>query len=230
MRVDRRFVYALFFALAPAVFAQLIPAGQPVPKGANPPVVFLNGYQISCGDSGFAGIFQNADVVLQATGRVALYFDNCTVPGKPSIEALGTAFGQYLAALRYADGTPVAQVDVVAHSMGGLIVRSYLAGKQDVAPAAFSPPVNPGIRKILFLGTPHFGTGIAARFGTDTQTGELSVGSQFLFDLNTWNDGTDDLRVLTRWRLRETAVRVRNPLFRALTTGSSPSPALHWDL
>jgi uncharacterized protein (TIGR03437 family) len=187
---------ALLFALPFALGAQLIPAGQPVPPGPYLPVVFVNGYQIDCGGSNFSGTFGNADKVLQANQIVTLFFNNCTVPDKPSIEALGLAFGQFLAALKYTDGTPVTQVDVVAHSMGGLIVRSYLAGKQGVSPSAFIPPPNPGIRKIIFLATPHFGTGIASQFGTDRQTGELGVGSQFLFDLNTWNDGTDDLRGL----------------------------------
>ena len=187
---------ALLFALPFALGAQLIPAGQPVPLGPNAPVVFLNGYEIDCSGSNFSGTFGNADAVLQANQIVTLFFDNCTVPNKPSIEALGVAFGQFLAALKYTDGTPVTQVDVIAHSMGGLIVRSYLAGKQDVSPAAFTPPPDPGIRKVIFLATPHFGTGIASEFGVDRETGELGVGSQFLFDLNTWNDGTDDLRGL----------------------------------
>jgi uncharacterized protein (TIGR03437 family) len=174
--------------------AQLVPAGQPIPLGPNTPVVFLNGYQIGCSGSSFSGTFGNADQVLQASQLVTLFFDNCTVPNQPSIEALGIAFGKYLAGLKYTDGTPVTQVDVVAHSMGGLIVRSYLAGKQDVTPAVFNPPANPGIRKAIFLATPHFGTGIADAFGIDQETGEMAVGSQFLFALNTWNDGTDDLR------------------------------------
>jgi uncharacterized protein (TIGR03437 family) len=190
----RRYGLAVFLALPFTLGAQLIPAGQPVPKGPNTPVVFLNGYQIDCGGSNFAGTFGNADTVLQASQIVTLFFDNCSLSDKPSIEALGIAFGQFLASLKYTDGTPVPQVDVVAHSMGGLIVRSYLAGKQDVSPAAFTPPPSPGIRKVVFLATPHFGTGIASAFGTDKQTNELAVGSQFLFDLNTWNDGTDDLR------------------------------------
>jgi uncharacterized protein (TIGR03437 family) len=183
------------FAFSLTLAAQLIPPGQPVPVGPNTPVVFVNGYQIDCSGSSFSGTFGNADSVLAANQIVTLFFDNCSVPNKPSIELLGAAFGQFLSGLKYTDGTSVPQVDVVAHSMGGLIVRSYLAGKQDGS-ATFAPPPNPGIRKLIFLATPHFGTGIASKFGTDRETGELEVGSQFLFDLNTWNDGTDDLRGL----------------------------------
>lgn len=159
-------------------------------------MVFLDGYQLTCPGS-FSGTFGVADTVLQSAGFVSLFFDNCTVPNSPSIEDLGAAFGQYLAGLTYTDGTRVTTVDVVAHSMGGLIVRSYLAGKQDTTddtPSTFMPPVNPGIGKLILLATPNFGTGIANALGTNTQTGEMAVGSEFLFDLNTWNDGADDLR------------------------------------
>jgi hypothetical protein len=50
------------------------------------------------------------------------------------------------------------------------------------------------IRRAVFLGTPHFGTAIAGVLGVDIQTSEMTPGSSFLFDLNSWNQGTDDLR------------------------------------
>jgi pimeloyl-ACP methyl ester carboxylesterase len=179
--------------------AQLIPAGQPVPKSANPPVVFLDGYQAGCTGSDFASNFGAADKLLQANSIVTLYFDNCTVAApsgstKPDIETVGAAFGKFLGALKYTDGTPVTQVDVVAHSMGGLVLRSYLSGIQDTTPVAFNPPAVPGIRRIVFLATPHFGTTLAALLGVDIQTHEMAPASQFLLALNTWNQGTDDLR------------------------------------
>src|SRR5947208_1883407 len=150
------------FLLFPGLLAgQLIPAGQPVPKGPNPPVVFLNGYQSTCSGVDFAGTFGTADKLLQANNLVSLFFDNCSVPGRPTLEALGAAFGQYLASLKYTDGSPVTQVDVVVHSMGGLILRCYLSGKQDTATASFQPPATVPIRRAVFLGTPHFGTPIA---------------------------------------------------------------------
>lgn len=183
--------------------AQLIPAGQPVPKGPNPPVVFVNGYQAGCMGSDFASNFDQADQLMQANSIVTLYFDNCTVSApagqpKPDIPTVGAAFGKFLAGLKYTDGTPVTQVNVVAHSMGGLVVRSYLAGIQDstqnTAPFTFSPPLSPGIGKAVFLATPHFGTTLASELGLDIQTAEMSPGSSFLIALNTWNQGTDDLR------------------------------------
>ena len=85
-------------------------------------------------------------------------------------------------------------MDVVGYSMGGLIVRSYLSGKQE-AQGQFTPPPNILIGKVIFIATPHFGSPVAAlAFGGSTQADELSSGSHFLMDLNTWNQNRDDLR------------------------------------
>jgi uncharacterized protein (TIGR03437 family) len=174
--------------------AQLIPVGMPVPKTALPPVVFLDGYELTCGGT-FSGTFGKFDQFLQASGQVSIFFDNCAYPGKPSIESLGNSFGAFLAALKYTDGTAVPQVDVVSHSMGGLIVRAYLAGMQP--DGTFKPPPAPGIRKAVLLASPNFGTSVtdlAGVFGNDAQTNELALGSTFNFTLATWNQGIDDLR------------------------------------
>src|SRR5258706_5866934 len=184
--------------LTPVAEAQLVPVGAPVPVRLKPPVVFVDGYQRSCGSSQFSNNFGGFDQYLQATNRISLFFDNCTFSGKPSIEELGNNFRDFLAALKYTDGTPVTEVDIVAHSMGGLIVRSYLAGKQSAA-GVFQPPVKPGIRKAVFLATPNFGTPLAGNpfvgfFASDIQSDAMINGSLFCSDLATWNQGTDDLR------------------------------------
>ena len=190
--------FALFLALPCLLRAQLIPSGSPISKGPNPPVVFLNGYQPSCTGASFSSTFGNADQVLQAARVKSVFFDNCTITsptsGRPTIEALGAAFGTFLRGLRYTDGTAVTEVDVIAHGMGGLILRSYLAGKADATIATYTPPTDTGIRKAAFIATPHFGTAIAGQLGSDVQTQEIALGSDFLFELNTWNEGLDDLR------------------------------------
>jgi uncharacterized protein (TIGR03437 family) len=175
-----------------SAWAQLIPPGTPVPLASKPPVVFINGYQSTCPGS-FSGTFGTADTVLQSNGEVSLFFDNCSLPSSASIEDLGVAFGKFLSGLRYQDGQPVRQVDVVMHSMGGLILRSYLSGKQNTA-GLFQPPPSVLVRKAIFLATPNFGTGIGLLFSASTQVDELTSGSRFLFDLATWNQGADDLR------------------------------------
>ncbi len=186
---------AILFAIPCLACAQLV-GPTAIPNGTIP-VVFLDGYQLGCtGDTSFKANFAEADQVLQASNLVTVYFDNCSVANGPSIETLGSAFGQFLGTLRYVNGMAVPKVDVVAHSMGGLIVRAYLSGMQNLVSGmarTFSPPATAVIRKAVFLATPHFGTALASLLGTDTQTKEMELGSQFLFDLNTWNQGTDDL-------------------------------------
>jgi uncharacterized protein (TIGR03437 family) len=179
--------------LALAAQAQLIPSGQPVPSTTLPPVVFINGYQFEGCPATFAGSFGIADQVLQSNGEVSLFFSTCSLPSTATIEDLAAAFATFLAGLKYTDGTPVGLVDVVAHSMGGLVLRAYLSGKQD-ASGVFLPPPSTLVRKAVFLATPHFGTPIASLLGVSTQVDEMASGSAFLFALGTWNDGTDDLR------------------------------------
>lgn len=203
--------------------AQLIPAGQPVPRRAGPPVVFVNGYRLSC-PATFADTFGVGDQVMTAAGRVSLWFDNCVYPNRPLIEELGDRFGEFLNALRYEDGTPVASVDVVAHSMGGLIVRSYLSGKR-TEPGIFTPPAAHRINKIVFLSTPHFGTA-AAVFAGNRQGDQLLVGSRFLIDLATWNQGIEELRGVSALSLTgDAGAGANNPAktddsVTALTSGS----------
>jgi uncharacterized protein (TIGR03437 family) len=181
-------------AIAPHLsFGQLVANPQAIPRTGNPPVVFVNGYETNCSGVSFSGEFGIADQVLQAVNRASLFFNTCSVAGKPLIETLGTAFGAWLATLTYADGTPVTSVDVVAYSMGGLVVRSYLSGKQTTA-GLFSPPPSIPIRKAVFIATPNFGTPVASlAFGLNAQTTEMASGSQFLMELNTWNQAHDDL-------------------------------------
>jgi len=180
-------------AAASAARAQLIPSGSPVPITTLPPVVFINGYQFEGCPATFAGTFGIADQVLQSNGEVSLFFDTCSLPSTATIEDLAGAFAGFLAGLKFTNGQAVETIDVVAHSMGGLVLRSYLSGKQNAA-GMFQPPTATNVRKTVFLATPHFGTGIASLLGVSKQVDEMASGSAFLFGLATWNQGTDDLR------------------------------------
>lgn len=76
-----------------------------------------------------------------------------------------------LADLRAATGSPV--VDVVAHSMGGLAVRHHLAHRD---------PAATGVRRVVFLATPHHGTWSAlVAWGEGGE--EMIPGSEFLLGL-----------------------------------------------
>lgn len=186
-----RTVVSLLALVAPGC-AQLIPAGTAVPHTTLPPVVFIDGFQLTC-PATFKGTFGIADQVLQSNGEASLFFSVCNSPSSASIEDLGAAFATFLSGLMYTDGKPVDQVDVVAHSMGGLVLRCYLSGKQNAA-GIFQPPAATHVRKAVFLATPHFGTGIASLLGSTRQVNEMDSGATFLFGLDTWNQGTDDLR------------------------------------
>lgn len=207
---------ALVSALAGAsARPQLYRFGQPLPRHEKPPVVFVTGHDAVCPDprSGelpfFELTFGKFDEVMARSGRASLVFEACEVPGWRPLEELGAALRRRLSELRYEDGSPVGEVDVVAHSMGGLIVRACLSGK---SAAGFAPPAEPGMRRVVFIGTPHFGTPVADPNAADPQLRAMSPGSRFLFDLATWNQGTDDLRGL-------------NALALAGTAGVTPPPA-----
>ncbi|HXH71958.1 MAG TPA: alpha/beta fold hydrolase [Mariprofundaceae bacterium] len=72
-------------------------------------------------------------------------------------------------------------VDVVAHSMGGLLLRQYLSHHPD----------HP-VRRVVFLSTPHFGTNAAKVLTSvasisaegNIQAEEIQPGSDFLWQLN----------------------------------------------
>src|SRR3979490_803614 len=112
MNLTRVFLLPLAFCLMAS--AQLIPVGTPLPKTPKPPVVFVNGYQPTCGGmTQFADTFGKFDQFLQTSNRVSVLFDNCNYTPKPALEDLGNQFATFLAALKYTDGTVVSQVDVV---------------------------------------------------------------------------------------------------------------------
>lgn len=113
-------------------------------------------------------------------------------------------------AMRSATGSE--HVDIVAHSMGGLAARWYLAERGEDA----------AIRRIVFLATPHSGTW-AALFAFGGGRREMLPGSPFLRQLKAlpWPEHVQavalttrlDLRVLPHWSARlERAHHRRIPL------------------
>jgi uncharacterized protein (TIGR03437 family) len=186
------------------VLAQAQKVGQQtVPRDATrPPVILLNGwvtgYVNSCPvatDS--TSTFGNLASYLIADGvPVVYFFDNCKADPNQPIETLGNDFASLINSITYDDGTPVPQIDVVAHSMGGLIVRSYLAGLQ--LDGTLTPPANPRIGKLVLIATPNFGSFVAQNFSAiitpASQSAEMIPGSALLWNLATWNQRIDDLR------------------------------------
>jgi triacylglycerol esterase/lipase EstA (alpha/beta hydrolase family) len=119
------------------------------------PVVLVDGYHLFC-DSSFstsAGDFANMEQYLRAESVPVYFFGTCSQSGKPRIEKLAIALDQFIRST----GAP--QVDLVTFSMGGLVARAYLSGKQPTdsnVPPAFVPPV-PRVRRFIAIASPNFG-------------------------------------------------------------------------
>ena len=171
----------LFFVTFGVVFGQ-----------QRPPVILIDGYHLLCKSENLTSPhdFGELEQRLQSEDVQVSFFGTCSFNGKPSIEDMANALGTVIRNLN------VPKVDLVSHSMGGLIVRAYLSGKQD-SPGVFTPPTDIHVRKWVSIATPNFGAllpGIISGYVPDQQSQELVPGNQFLFDLATWNQNHDDLR------------------------------------
>lgn len=176
---------------------------QTVPAGATrPPVVLLNGWETgytnACPIStDSTETFGNLAQYLESDGvPVVYFFDNCKEDADQPIEVLANDLATFLSTITYDNGAQVTQIDLVAHSLGGLIVRAYLAGLQPNE--TLTPPANTLIRDLVLIAVPNFGSFVAANFAgiipAATQSSELIPGSSFLWNLATWNQHVDDLR------------------------------------
>lgn len=87
-----------------------------------------------------------------------------------------------LAVRRLLGLTGAGEIDIVAHSMGGLAVREYLrtADPETDGPGEVGAEV---VRRVVFLGTPHRGT-VAAVLAWGDGGREMVPGSHFLTRLN----------------------------------------------
>ena len=175
---------------------------QTVPAGSTrAPVVLLNGwiagYTGTCTISSDSTVtFGNLASYLVSDGVPIVYlFDNCLEGANQSIETLGGDLNSFLNSITYADGTPVTQIDLVAHSIGGLIARAYLEGLQ--TNEAYLPPYSPLVDHLVMIAVPNFGSFVAGNYATAFETGsqaaEFIPGSALLWNLATWNQRGDDL-------------------------------------
>ncbi|MDX8405616.1 MAG: hypothetical protein R8K50_05630 [Mariprofundus sp.] len=132
----------------------------------------------------------------QKLGRDIYYFNYRTgaLPNRyPPLEAMEEHLERYLKSF------PV--VDVVAHSMGGLLVRQYLTHHG-----------GHNIRRLLFLSVPHYGADAAnvlaglasvAAIG-NVQAQEIQPGSDFLWQLNSLEGSElDGIEVLNAYTVSE---------------------------
>ena len=160
-----------------------------------PPVVLLNGWQSDFSSRCPIGkspeeTFGTAYRSYLADVPQVYWFDNCVQCPNCKIEDLGARLGSFINSIRYTNGESVPEVDLVAHSMGGLIIRAYLAGLN--SDGSLNPPVSHKVRKVVQIASPNFGSFTAPDVGI--QASEMSMGSRFLWNLATWNQRNDDLR------------------------------------
>lgn len=101
-------------------------------------------------------------------------------------EVYGRRLQRILRGLR--EERPGEPIDVVAHSMGGLIVRLVLAWEPELAAS---------VRKIVTLGTPHHGTALLRWFRVGPVYRMMGRGSEFLRELPDFATSAPQAEVLT---------------------------------
>ena len=158
--------------------------------GAPPvvPVVLVHGW---CGEPNVFG--EMGELLTEAGLTVGEPFDYSALTRVPAFADTGVAIEQLAAifagyVLKVLKDHGANQVDVVAHSMGGLVVRAWMAGR---SAAAYQGQ----IRRLVTTGTPHYGTDLARLFHlltfpfgglvcSGTQGKQMRFGSSFLMELH----------------------------------------------
>lgn len=176
MRRISALLVALLAAIGLAVFAQPAPAGAAT---AHTPVVFVHGF------SGSAGNWTTAEAVFAAKGYAsnelyAFQYD-WTASNKSSAAGLAGYVQQVLAK------TGAQQVDIVNHSMGGLVSDWYVKqlGGQ------------PYVRHLASIAGANHGTTFAGACLVYASCVEMYPGSAFLGTLNTGDETPGATRYAT---------------------------------
>ena len=131
------------------------------PGDPHPPVVLLHGYAQH--PANFLWLARR----LERDGWRHLYAVAHTPVGG-DIERSARRLGETLDRVRRTAGA--SRVDIVAHSMGGLVARAYIRARGHAS----------GVGRLITLGTPHQGTEIFPRFRLDPMVGQMRPGSPLL--------------------------------------------------
>lgn len=142
---------------------------RPLPDDGHPPVLFVHGL------AGHPGNFTPMRVYFRALGRTRTY--SIGFPPGLSFDAMAARLKEAAAEVSRVNGLAAdAPVQIVAHSMGGIVTRVAL----------LDPAFAARVVRVVTLGTPHQGTH-AARFAATMQTLDLRPGSSLLKRLDaTW--------------------------------------------
>lgn len=176
----------------------------------------MNGFQPTC-PSDEADTFGRLGQLLREDGYRVEFFNTCVLRGGP-LESLAERFEQFIAT------QGLERFDVIAHSMGGLILRTYLAGKKE-ADGVFRPPFPVRVRRAIMAATPHagtrFGEGFEPLLGNPAVLPQIRPGSRFLWDLSRWNQGQDALREISALALIGNAAQSSDGVVN-VTSGAFP--------
>jgi pimeloyl-ACP methyl ester carboxylesterase len=150
--------YACLFA-APKMILYALLAPDPPPAPATCPVLLLHG--IGCN----AGVWTGMRASLARLGIAPVYAMSYGPPFIPIPETAPQIAAKIAQVLR---DTGASQVILVAHSMGGLVARSYLR--------AFGPA---RVRRLVTIGTPHAGS-MHAWLMSGASLADMRPGSPYL--------------------------------------------------
>lgn len=165
----------------------LAPGARPLddmPDDGRVPVVFVHGL------AGHPGNFLPMRTYFRAMERPRTHA--VALPPDCSVEVLGTVLADTLEAA--AERAPHGEVDVVAHSLGGLVARAALLELERRGATA-------RVRTLVTLGTPHAGSHLA-RYANTVTTRDLRPGSPLLARLDAqlpWKGPPAQPRLVAFW-------------------------------
>jgi pimeloyl-ACP methyl ester carboxylesterase len=156
----------------------------PVPDDGHNPIVFVHGF------GGAPGNFLPLRAWMWMKGRKRTYaFEQ---PGEGSLEEAARVLSAYVQALLEVNALPPERrVDLVAHSMGGVVARLALDDRDTRSRVA----------TLVTLGSPHAGSHLA-RYGNTTRILDLRPGSAAMTRLEAqmpWAGPPDWPRLVTFW-------------------------------
>lgn len=158
-------------------------AVEPLPDDGHRPVLFVHGL------GGHRGNFLVMQTILRVSGRSRTYALGL---GAATLPEQAAAVRRAIAEIARVNELPAgAKVDLVAHSMGGLVARLALTDPESCA----------RVGTLVTLGTPHAGT-LAARFGATHHVLELRPDSATVRELSVqlpWRGPPEQPRLVCFW-------------------------------
>lgn len=162
----------------------------PPPAKERVPIVFIHGFR------GDPTSFGRMPSLLKTDADLAFDYSNFTdFNADVPIQQLAGSFGHHVkGVIEDHRSQGVSQVDVVAHSMGGLVARAWIAGMS----SPLKIPYGGEIRKLVLIATPNYGANprnldklCSPALGGCSQLKQLKFGSKFVWTLHDrWTKST----------------------------------------